>query len=252
MYIFPTADHEVKRQYDKGDWLLYFLGSDEAGNTNICNKLEYNVKCIATMLYSIIFIAQDDDAIKILAGSLGSDAKASQYQQKRYLDDIAGDTVHQHVQNRSSSKSNRYTYNSDNKTTTTGSFTQLSSSELNCINNGDTTTIASRHVNRQAPPAITTTNIENNVGLMSDDGISPLKMQSGTPSKFNFNSSFGDGNGDGMGFDSPCSLKDTQHISRNCDGDGDGDSNGMAFDSSSPKAKRSRCTGTPLATKGNG
>ena len=91
------------------------------------------------------------------------------------------------------------TYNSDDATTTTGSLTQLSSLESNCINNGDTTTTASRHavrhavcnevrhdvVLRQAPPDITTTNIENSVGLI-DDVISPLEMQSGTPSKFDF------------------------------------------------------------------
>ena len=38
-----------------------------------------------------------------------------------------------------------------------------------------------------------------------------------------------------MGFDSPSPLKDTQHVSRNCDGDGD--SNSMAFDSSFPKQR---------------
>ena len=56
LYIFLTADHEVKQQHNKGDWLLYLLGSDQAGNTYIGNKLENNIKYIATMLYSIIFI----------------------------------------------------------------------------------------------------------------------------------------------------------------------------------------------------
>ena len=144
------------------------------------NKVENNVKYIATMLYSIILITRDTDAINNLAGSLGADVKASKDQQKSYLDSVARDTVQQHVQIRSSSKSNGHTYNSDNVPTITGSLTQLSSSESSCINNGDVTTTASRHVVchvvHQVPPAITTSNVENSVSLMSDDGISPLEM----------------------------------------------------------------------------
>ena len=37
---FLKTNHEVKRQYGKGDWLLYLLGSDQAGNTYKGNKLE--------------------------------------------------------------------------------------------------------------------------------------------------------------------------------------------------------------------
>ena len=101
------------------------------------------------------------------------------------MDTITRDTLQQHIQIRSSSKSNGCIYNSDDTTTTTGSLTQLSSLKSNCINNGDTTTTASCHavchavchdvVLCQAPPAITTTNIENSVGLI-DDGISPLEI----------------------------------------------------------------------------
>ena len=54
-----------------------------------------------------------------------------------------------------------------------------------------------------------------------------------------------------MDFDSPSPPKDTQHISRNFNGDVDVDSHSMTFDSCSPKIKRSRCTGTPSASKGN-
>ena len=142
-----------------------------------------------TVLYSIIFITRDADAINILAVSLGADVKANKDNRKRYLDIIARDTVQQHVQIRSSSSnSNGCTYNSDDETTTIGSPTQLLSSESNCINNGHTTTTASHHVVCPAPLAITTTNIESSVGSISDDGISSLEMQSGTPSKYDFES----------------------------------------------------------------
>ena len=139
------------------------------------------------MLYSIILITQDANTINNLAGSFRADAKASKNQQKKYLDTITQDTVLQHVQIRSSSKSNGCTYNSDDVTTTTGSLIQLSLSESNCINNGGTTTTTTTsrhvvcHVVRQAPPAMTTTNVENSVGLI-DDGIFPLEIQLGTPS----------------------------------------------------------------------
>ena len=193
------------------------------------------------MLYSIISITGDADAIIILVGSLGANAKASKENQKNYLDNIAQDTVQQYVQIRSSSKSNGCTYNSgDTAATTTYSLTQLSSSESNCINNGDITTTVSCHVVCQAPPVITTINIENSVGSI-DDSISPLAMQLGTPSKskFDFESFFGEGNDDGMGFGSSYPSNDTQHISRNCDEDSDNNSNGMPFDSFSTKTKRS-------------
>ena len=93
LYMFLTADHEIKRQYGKGEWLLYFLGSYQAGNTYKGNKLENNIKYIATMLYSIISITQDADAINILAGILGANAKASKGNRKKYLDTIVRDTV---------------------------------------------------------------------------------------------------------------------------------------------------------------
>ena len=38
LHTFLTEDLEVKRQYNKADWLLYFLGSDETGNTYKGNK----------------------------------------------------------------------------------------------------------------------------------------------------------------------------------------------------------------------
>ena len=123
---------------------MYFLGSNKAGNTYKGNKLENNVRYMPTMLYSIIFITRDADSINNLVVSLGANAKEHKVQRKRYLDTIAQDTVQQHVQVRSLSKSNRSTYNSDDATTTIGSLTQLSSSESNCINNGDTTTLSCR------------------------------------------------------------------------------------------------------------
>ena len=148
------------------------------------------------MLYSIILITRDSDAINNLTGSLGAVVKGSKDKRKRYFDTLAQDTVQQHAHIRSSSKSNGCTYNSNDATITTGSLTQLPLSESNYINNGDTTTTVSRHVVChdvhhvvcQSPPAITATNIENSVGLMNDDGISLLEMQLGTPSKFDFRS----------------------------------------------------------------
>ena len=88
---------------------MYFLGSDKAGNTKKCNNLENNVKYIATMLYSIIFITRDADAINLLAFSLGAGGGIDE-RQKRYLDTIAQDTLQQHIQIRSLSKLNGCTY----------------------------------------------------------------------------------------------------------------------------------------------
>ena len=73
--FFLTADHDIKRQYNKHDWLLYFLGSNKAGKVCARNKLEYNVKCMITILYNIVFITRDKDAIEALAFSLGADAE---------------------------------------------------------------------------------------------------------------------------------------------------------------------------------
>ena len=58
LYAFLTADLEVKQQYDKGDWLLYLLGSEGVDKKHKGIVLESNVKFIATMLYSIIFITK--------------------------------------------------------------------------------------------------------------------------------------------------------------------------------------------------
>ena len=93
--VFLTTDHDVKRQYDGHDWLLNFLGSNKAGKVYTRNKLEYNVKCMITILYSIVIITLGKDAIEVLAFSLGADKGkiSDEYQRKRYVDIIARDTV---------------------------------------------------------------------------------------------------------------------------------------------------------------
>ena len=72
---FLTTSHYVNRQYKGGDWLLHFLCSKEVGKVYTRNKLEYNVECIITILYSIVFMTRDKGAIDTLAFSLGADAK---------------------------------------------------------------------------------------------------------------------------------------------------------------------------------
>ena len=72
---FLTTSHYVNRQYNRGDWLLYFLCSNEVGKVYTPNKLEYNVECIITILYSIICMTRDKGAIDALAFSLGADPK---------------------------------------------------------------------------------------------------------------------------------------------------------------------------------
>ena len=139
---FLTSNNEVKSQFNNG-WLLYLLGSEGAGKKYKGITLEYNVKCIATMLYSIIFITRNKDAIDLLALSLGAEG-GSDDRRKRYLDDIAQNTVQQYFEIQSSSKSNGTTTIGDAATTTTASLTQLSSSESNRINaNSPTKTTSS-------------------------------------------------------------------------------------------------------------
>ena len=93
--VFLTTDYDVKRQYDGRDWLLHFLGSNKAGKVHTRNKLEYNVKCMITILHSIVYITRDKDALEALAFSVGADEGkiSDEYQRKKYLDIIARDTV---------------------------------------------------------------------------------------------------------------------------------------------------------------
>ena len=93
---FLTTSHEVKRQFNNG-WLLNLLGSKGAGKKREGIVLESNVKCIATILYSIVCITRNKDAIDLLALSLGAEG-GSYNRRKRYLDNIAQDTVHQYFQ----------------------------------------------------------------------------------------------------------------------------------------------------------
>ena len=70
---FLTTSHYVNRQYNGGDWLLHFLCSNDVGKVyTLRNKLEYNVECIITILYSIVCMTRDKGAIDILAFSLGA------------------------------------------------------------------------------------------------------------------------------------------------------------------------------------
>jgi hypothetical protein len=85
--VFLTSDHEeAKGQYKEDDWLLYFLGSNEAGQKPHGNRLEYNVKIIITILYSILCSTRDYKAIDVLARSLGSNIPS---QRRRYLNQTA-------------------------------------------------------------------------------------------------------------------------------------------------------------------
>ena len=206
--IFLTTDHDVNRQYNGHDWLLNFLGSNKTGKVYTRNKLENNVKCMITILYRIVFITRDKDAIESLAFSLGADEGkiSDEYQRKRYFDIIARDTVQQCYDNQSSSTSN-HTNIDGTATTTTASLTQLSSSEVDGTHNGDitsTTTTTASHTSRQAPTAITTTIIDGSD--LSNDGISPLEMPSTLATTFPFTSP----------------MKNKQNSNHNCDGDGDG------------------------------
>ena len=238
--IFLTIDYDVKRQYNGHDWLLNFLGSNKAGKVYTRNKLEYNIKYMITILYSIFFITLDKDAIEVLAFSLGAEEGkiSDEYQRKRYFDIIARDTVQQCYDNQSSSKSNHSIDGAG--TITTASLTQLSSSEFNSAHNGDitsTTITAASCIGCHAPTAITTTVIDG--PDLSNDGISSLDMPS-TLATFPFTSP----------------LKNTQNSSHNGDGDGDSDFMPVCSLFSTPstpllsptgqKIKRSRFTSTPI------
>ena len=254
---FLTTNHEVKRQFNNG-WLLNLLGSEGAGKKYKGIVLESNVKYIATILYSIVCITRNKDAIELLALSLGAEG-GSYNRRKRYLDNIAQDTVHQYFQIQSTSRSNGTT-NSDNATTTTASLTQLSSSESN--NN------SSCCIGRQAPPTIST-----NIGIGSSNVDSPLTMPSSLETatmsselstRFAFTSPLkvaqhsshncnGNGNGNGNRDDNrDCDLANDD----DCDGDGDGMSifspppilSSLFLPTSGQVTKRGRYTGTPIMT----
>ena len=104
---------------------MHLLGSEGAGKKRKGIVLESNVKYIARILYSIVCVTRNKGAIDLLALSFGAEG-GSYHRQKRYLDSIAQDTVHQYFQIQSSSRSNGIT-NNNNTTTTTASLTQLSS-----------------------------------------------------------------------------------------------------------------------------
>ena len=150
---------------------MHLLGSEGAGKKHKGVVLESNIKYIATILYSIVGITRNKDAIDLLALNLGAE-RGSDHRRKRYLDYIAQDTVHRYFQIQSSSRSNGTT-NNDNATTTTASLTQLLSSE----SNNDSSYL----IGRQAPPTIST-NIE--VGLSNVDSLltMPSSLETATMS----------------------------------------------------------------------
>ena len=94
------SNHEVRNKY-KEDWLLYFLGSKYAGKDR--KRLEYNVRIIATILYSYVFSKKYDDAILILAKGFGSTSTCKK-QHSCYLNLIAQRTIVEYFQIESSSK----------------------------------------------------------------------------------------------------------------------------------------------------
>ena len=72
---FLTTNHEVKRQFNNY-WLLHLLGSEGVGKKRKGIVLESNVKYIATILYSIVCIACNKDAIELLALNLGAGGRS--------------------------------------------------------------------------------------------------------------------------------------------------------------------------------
>jgi hypothetical protein len=84
--VFLMSDYKFKKKYNGDDWLLYFLGSKEAGEKQ--KKLEFNVRIITTILYSIICTTCDKNAIDKLAHSLGANASKPD-RRRRYLNATA-------------------------------------------------------------------------------------------------------------------------------------------------------------------
>ena len=94
--VFLTSDHdEMKRHHKEDDWLLYFLGCNEAGKKH--KKLEYNVRIIVTILYSILCSTRDYIAIDVLARSLGAKAKKIE-NRRRFLNRIAHETIKEYLE----------------------------------------------------------------------------------------------------------------------------------------------------------
>jgi hypothetical protein len=230
--VFLMSDHELKKKYNGDDWLLYFLGSKEAGKKQ--KKLEYNVRIITTILYSIICTTCDKNTIDILALSLGANATKPD-RRRRYLNAIAHRTIKEYdeIQHTGDDATARTTSLSQSSATntdgTTASTASLSQSSGLTVADTDITPPSLPH-HRQAPTVITT-NIENGLSNFNDnDNISPLTVppsSTTTTSSFSFRSSLNDTlpDWDDMSVDShPSNQQNTLH---DCDN--------MSFGSPPPK-----------------
>jgi hypothetical protein len=223
----PIVDFLSKdiEQYNKEDgWLLHLLGSVEANRKYRQTKLELNVKMIATILYSIMCTTYDANDVDIIACSLGANAK-KEGQRRRYLNDIAQDTIQEYFEilhtgddatATTASLSQSSATNPDGTTASTASSSQ-STSESTVADTAITSPSLPHH--RQAPTVITTNIEKGSRNFNENDNISPLTIP---PSSSETTTSFS--------FASP--LKNTPH---NCDNVSIGSPLGSPLGSPTPK-----------------
>jgi hypothetical protein len=197
--VFLTSDNEVKHQYNKDGWLLYLIGSKEAGKKRK-SKLEYNVRIIATILYSILCNTCDPAAIDVLARSLGASTTQPKHR-RRYLNLLAHQTIQEYFEIQhtddstatTASLSQSSSTNTDRTIASTASITQSSESTVTDTDTDTGTTSSSIPHHRQAPTVITTNIEKDSSNFTNNDNISPLTIPPYSPTTsttmFSFTSS---------------------------------------------------------------
>jgi hypothetical protein len=163
---FLNFNHKVKLQYNGDDWFLHIIGSKDAGKKRK-DKLEYNVRIIATILYSIVCNTRDNDAIDKLACCFGIAGKEHK-ERRRNLNRIAQRTIQEYFE---------IQHTCDDATATTASLSQSSNT-----NTSESNVSLQAH---QAPPAIITNNEINS--RSTNNNVSPLTMPA-TAGTFSFTS----------------------------------------------------------------
>jgi hypothetical protein len=161
---FLNFNHKVNLQYSGDDWFLHLIGSKGAGKKRK-EKLVYNVRIIATILYSIVCNTRDNDAVDKLACCFGIAGHEKKHRRSN-LNKIAQGTIQEYFE---------IQHTCDDATATTASLSQSSNTNTS-ESNGSLQAI-------QAPPAIITNNEINSRG--TNNNVSPLTMPA-TATTFSF------------------------------------------------------------------
>ena len=201
--VFFNCNHKEKLQYKGDDWFLYLIGSKDVGKKRK-GKLGYNVRMIATILYSIVCSTRDNNAVDKVACCFGISGKEHK-ERRRNLNRIAQQTIQEYFETQ---------HTCDDATATTASLSQSSNTNTSESTINDTDIIPSSLLNHRQGPTIITTNIEQGSSEFNDNSnISPLTVppsssssSSSTTASFSFKSPLKDTrrpDSDAMSFGSP-------------------------------------------------